>query len=433
MRNGNDKMNAIDTATADGCASKDAADQAGGAQGTRRSGKAGKAAGASFLLPSVAVGVTIALTVGNYQPLTFDASSLVQPNRADAVELETVEVASGKASDAAAEEVASAPAYSASDYSVDTSHLKDGVYTGSGQGYRSTITVRVTVSGGKIATIEVVSAGDDEPYFSNARGVISSVVSSQSTGVDAVSGATYSSRGILVAIANALSSASDGAISADDVIISPADDGDGPAPNPAPVRPDNPSDTDDPSDSDDGKTDNAPAHGYADGTFTGKGFGYKSTIEVAVTVKDGKIETLEIVSQDDDAKYFSKAKALLPEVVDKQTTKVDTVTGATFSSMGILDAVDDALAQSAKAADEKASADSAAQGGAAGGSNGGNEDGASDASGTPDAPDAAPDQDKATADAAVPGKRDDAFDADASTPGAPGATGAASDEAVQRG
>ena len=394
MRSESEKMSVTDKPTALNGAPEDASPEAADAQGASRAGKMGKAAGASFLLPSVAVGVTIALTVGNYQPFTFDAASLAQPQRADAVELETVEVASEKASDVAAEEAASAPVYSKADYGVDTSHLKDGVYTGSGQGYRSTITVRVTVSGGRIASVDVVSEGDDEPYFSNARGVISSVVSSQSMGVDAVSGATYSSRGILVAIANALSSASGGAVSADDVVVSPAGEADGATPSPAPARPDNPGDADEPSGTDGSDASEKPGHGYADGVFTGKGFGYKSTIEVAVTVKDGKIETLDIVSQDDDARYFSKAKALLPEVIDKQTTKVDTVTGATFSSMGILDAVDDALAQSAKEADEKAAASSGAQEGESdtGKGNG-------------------PDQVESPVDAVVPGKKDDAASA----------------------
>ena len=392
--NENEKMNVTDKPTAPNGAPEDASPESADAQGASLVGKMGKAAGASFLLPSVAVGVTIALTVGSYQPFTFDAASIAQPQRADAVELETVEVASEKASDVAAEEAASAPVYSKADYGVDTSHLKDGVYTGSGQGFRSTITVRVTVSGGKIAAVEVVSEGDDEPYFSNARGVISSVVASQSMGVDAVSGATYSSRGILVAIANALSSASGGVVSADDVTVSPEGEADGATPSPAPVRPSSPDDTDKPSSADGAEADDAPAHGYADGTFVGKGFGYKSTIEVAVTVKDGKIETLDIVSQDDDARYFSKAKALLPEVIDRQTTKVDTVTGATFSSMGILDAVDDALAQSAKEADEKAAASSGAQEG---------EDGSGKGN--------APDQVEFPVDAVVPGKKDDAVSA----------------------
>ena len=391
--NENEKMNATDKPTAPSGAREGAPGNEASSQGTSRFGKAGKAAGASFLLPSVAVGVTIALTVGNYQPFTFDAASLAQPERADAVELETVEVTSEKASDVAAEEAASAPVYSKAAYGVDTSHLKDGVYTGSGQGYRSTITVRVTVSGGRIASVEVVSEGDDEPYFSNARGVISSVVSSQSMEVDAVSGATYSSRGILVAIANALSSASGGVVSADDVVVSPAGEEGGSSQGTLPARPENPSGADEPSGTDDVDSDEKPGHGYADGTFTGKGFGYKSTIEVAVTVKDGKIETLEIVSQDDDAKYFSKATALLPEVIDKQTTKVDTVTGATFSSMGILDAVDDALAQSAKEAEKQAQASSGAEEG----------DGGS-------GKDEAPDQGKTPVDAVVSSKKDDAAD-----------------------
>lgn len=85
----------------------------------------------------------------------------------------------------------------------------DGVYEGSGTGFRRGVTkVSVTVEGGNITDIEVVSYGDDAPYFKRAYStVVSEILSSQSTDVDAVSGATYSSRGIMNAVADALSSA----------------------------------------------------------------------------------------------------------------------------------------------------------------------------------------------------------------------------------
>lgn len=57
--------------------------------------------------------------------------------------------------------------------------------------------VRVTVSGGKISAVEVVSHGDSSSYFSRAKAVIDKVINKQSTDVDTVSNATYSSWGIL--------------------------------------------------------------------------------------------------------------------------------------------------------------------------------------------------------------------------------------------
>lgn len=83
--------------------------------------------------------------------------------------------------------------------------LADGVYTGSGQGYRGAITVRVSVSAGKITDIEITDQNETPRYFSNAKGVIDSILSAQSTEVDAVTGATISSEGIKAAVADALS------------------------------------------------------------------------------------------------------------------------------------------------------------------------------------------------------------------------------------
>ena len=81
----------------------------------------------------------------------------------------------------------------------------DGTYTGTGTGFRGDTQVSVTVSGGKITDITITSYQDDYQFFSRAeQSVISDIISTQSTDVDAVSGATFSSRGIIEAVANAL-------------------------------------------------------------------------------------------------------------------------------------------------------------------------------------------------------------------------------------
>lgn len=82
---------------------------------------------------------------------------------------------------------------------------QDGTYTGTGSGFRGDITVKVTVIGGEITNITVVSYQDDAPYFSRAEeDVIPAILSSQTTTVDAVSGATFSSNGIMAAVSDAL-------------------------------------------------------------------------------------------------------------------------------------------------------------------------------------------------------------------------------------
>jgi len=86
---------------------------------------------------------------------------------------------------------------------------KDGTYEGSGTGFRGrTTTVSVTVQGGDITDITIVSTGDDGPFVNRAFPVVSrSIIESQSADVNAVSGATYTSRGIMQAVADALSNA----------------------------------------------------------------------------------------------------------------------------------------------------------------------------------------------------------------------------------
>lgn len=82
---------------------------------------------------------------------------------------------------------------------------KDGVYTGTGTGFRGNTEVRVTVENGEIADITITSYADDNKYFSRAQStIISEIIAAQDTNVQTVSGATFSSRGIIEAVASAL-------------------------------------------------------------------------------------------------------------------------------------------------------------------------------------------------------------------------------------
>lgn len=88
---------------------------------------------------------------------------------------------------------------------------KDGTYTGSAQGFGGAITVQVTLASDEITDIQVTSApGEDSAYLSQGEGVISSIISAQSTDVDTVSGATFSSTGIINAVVDALGKAENG-------------------------------------------------------------------------------------------------------------------------------------------------------------------------------------------------------------------------------
>ena len=63
--------------------------------------------------------------------------------------------------------------------------------------------------------------------------------------------------------------------------------------------------------------------------YQGSGTGYRGNITVAVTIKDKQITSIEILSASDDEPFFGRAKGLIDQIIKKQSTKVDTVSGAT--------------------------------------------------------------------------------------------------------
>ncbi len=306
---------------------------------------------ATLLAPAILTGAAVAFAVGSYQPLVFDPSSIVSTAQAEAQELKTAEATSEK-------QEANDPVIE-SNFGMDIGQLSDGTYTGSARGYKSVITVQVTISGGKIADIQIVSQGDDEPYFSNARAVIQRVISSQSMNVDTVSGATYSSTGILVAIKNALLQAAGQSPVENAVVAAQQTVSHQPASNTA-----------------------MPSGTMKDGTYTGSGMGFNDDITVKVTVSGGKITDIVIVGSDDDEPYFTNARAVVSRILSAQTTNVDAVSGATYSSKGIMAAVSDALQKAVAAAK-----------GEDGGSDGGKGDGGSDGKTDPVDPDPTPSPD----------------------------------------
>lgn len=210
----------------------------------------------------------------------------------------------------------------------------DGTYTGSGTGFGGTITVQVTVSNHKIASINIVNAASETAsYFANAQGVISKILARQSPNVDAVSGATYSSNGIIQAVQNALSKAMpSGTQTAITPTLTPS-----PTPSPKPTKKPAPTP----------KPDKEQL--YKDGTYTGTGKGYSGTVTLTAKIKKGVITSLE-VKHTDTPMFFDKAwEVLEDEIIQNQTTDgIDTVSGATYSSKGILNAMKDILKQAKK-------------------------------------------------------------------------------------
>lgn len=215
---------------------------------------------------------------------------------------------------------------------------KDGTYQGSGTGFGGTVTVQVTVSGGKITAIDIVDASGETPsYFASAKGVISKMLAGQTPNVDAVSGATYSSNGIIQAVQNALSKAG-GNETQPVKTTKKKNKKTSPTPTPS-VKP-RPTQA--------ASSDETAEVKYKDGTYTGKARGYSGFVTISLTIKDGVIT--EVSNTNTDTKsFFRKAwKVLQPAILENQSADgIDTVSGATFSSNGILEGAKIAL-ESAK-------------------------------------------------------------------------------------
>lgn len=90
-------------------------------------------------------------------------------------------------------------------------YATDGTFTGSAQGYGGTVTSRVTIENGYIARVEVTDhAGETPAYFNQAERLCDDIVDAQTTDVDTVSGATFSSAGILNSATQALEASNNG-------------------------------------------------------------------------------------------------------------------------------------------------------------------------------------------------------------------------------
>jgi Polyferredoxin len=86
------------------------------------------------------------------------------------------------------------------------------------------------------------------------------------------------------------------------------------------------------------------ASGMADGVYEGTGTGFKGNMTVEVTVKNQQITGIEVTGTNDDAKWFDRAyNTVVSNIIKNQTVDVDSVSGATYSSMGIKQAVSNAL------------------------------------------------------------------------------------------
>ena len=243
------------------------------------------------LLPTVAVAAAVLFAL----PRTVPVLAAV-PEKLTTVVEQSVEAASSEAEE---ETLPKLP-------------YADGVYVGSSRGYGGAVRVQVTMENGSITEVEILDASHETKQFlRRAKRLLTTVVETQSWEVDAVSEATYTSRGILGAVQNALTG---------EVVNNPL------PPQPKPAAPLVVEEF------------TAPST-YLDGIYTAEAMGFEGQITVQVTVAEDKITDITLLSAEDEEEYLSMAKQVIPAILEGQSPNVDAVSGATYSSTGILNAV----------------------------------------------------------------------------------------------
>ena len=196
-------------------------------------------------------------------------------------------------------------------------NFQNGIYTGTGEGYRGKVTVTVKVADGKITELVLDDYADDKSYMERAKNrIFQEMISRQNTDVDTVSGATYSSNGLIEAVNKALGN----------------DEGEG-------KKPEQEESEDKQSFIEAGRFQN-----LTDGIYTGSADAFRGDVEVQVTVEKQKVTDISILSYCDTEEYFFRAApAVIEQMKAEQSLNVDAVSGATYSSNGIIHAVANAL------------------------------------------------------------------------------------------
>ncbi len=228
--------------------------------------------------------------------------------------------------------------------------FKDGTYTGAAAGFRGDVNVSVTVENGNISDVTVTSSDDDGRFMQQAQdSVIPAIIAQQTPDVDTVSGATYSSRGIIEAVRNALETqtlATEAATAAETIAATEAPQTDAPATEaPATEAPETEAPATEAPATEAPQTDAPVTNGqFTDGVYSGSGTGFRGTTNVTVTVEGGVITDITVTSYQDDDRFFNNAQyGVIADILAAQSVDVDTVSGATYSSNSIKEAVANAL------------------------------------------------------------------------------------------
>ena len=189
------------------------------------------------------------------------------------------------------------------------SALTDGTYSAEQQGFGGPVKVEITIEGGQITGVAITGASETEGVGAAAlEPLAGQVKEAQSAEIDGVAGATVTSGAVKAAVAEILAEAS-GKGAAELVI--------------------------------------------ADGTYEAQAWSFSLNypLNLKTVIEGGKITSIEVGDNGDTAIILNTAiENLIPAIIEHQSVKVDSVTGATVSSGAIKAAAEDCLVQAINAA-----------------------------------------------------------------------------------
>lgn len=204
---------------------------------------------------------------------------------------------------------------------ADLDSVEDGVYSGSADGYSGPISVEVTVEGGEITDVKVLSHSDSPGISDPAiEEVPAAMVAGNTTEVEVVSGATFTSTGIINAANIALTGEAGEASEAPVV-----DEGE--------------------EDEEVEVSDNV----YVDGTYTETVEGHNGPMTVEVVVEGNVITSVVVLEHEETDGLADPALEDVPAaIIARNGTDVDVVSSATVTSEAVIKAVEKALGLGAK-------------------------------------------------------------------------------------
>lgn len=212
--------------------------------------------------------------------------------------------------------------------SVAVDEVEDGTYTGTADGHNAPLEVEVTVAGGEITDVIILSHEESDGIADPAiEEVPAAIVDSNSTEVEVVSGATITSDAIIAAVNDAMA-------------------GEPGEPSGAATDEEVEGETEEEAEAEEEEEFEPEVRGveYVDGTYQGTADGAHGPVTVEVTVTDGDIADLVVLEQEENEEYGGPALEEIPTaIVENSSTDVEVVSGSTFTSEAIMAAADNAL------------------------------------------------------------------------------------------